>query len=190
MKKLLSILFVCTLFLGACGNSPQQKAKDLEQELDAEFEEKGQDTDYSFYYDEVSNLLETIKNTEDSFSEVDSYLDDAQNEEEPEFKEWDINMAVREVEQMNLDIENEIDFFLDEIEKDEDGYTILPKDYQKFNDDVIKSIKKYNQSLKDYSKSIGNENIEEYKEKAISELNNLDKHDNDLEKLRKIAHDN
>lgn len=190
MKKLLSIVFVCTLFLGACGNSQQQKTKDLEQELDAEFEEKGQDTDYSFYYDEVSNLLDTIKNTEDSFSEVDSYLDDAQNEEEPEFKEWDINMAVREVEQMNLDIENEIDFFLDEIEKDEDGYTILPKDYQKFNDDVIDSIKKYNQFLKDYSKSIGNENIEEYKEKAISELNNLDKHDNDLEKLRKIAYDN
>ncbi len=87
MKKLLSIVFVCTLFLGACGNSPQQKTKDLEQELDAEFEENGQDTDYSFYYDEVSNLLETLKSTEDSFSEVDSYLDDAQNEEEPEFKE-------------------------------------------------------------------------------------------------------
>ncbi|WP_204206056.1 hypothetical protein [Mammaliicoccus sciuri] len=61
MKKLLSIVFVCTLFLGACGNSQQQKTKDLEQELDAEFEEKGQDTDYSFYYDEVSNLLDTIK---------------------------------------------------------------------------------------------------------------------------------
>lgn len=190
MKKLLLAVIMGTLLLGACGNSPQQKAKELENELDAEFEEQGQDTDYSFYYDEISNLLKTVKNTEDNFSEVDSFLFDSQNEEDLEIKEWDINMAIREVEQTNLDIENEISIFLEGIEKDEYGYTIVPKDYQKFNDNVIESIKTYNQALKNYSDHIEDEDMEEYKERAITKLNDLNKHDKELEELRKLAYEN
>src|SRR5699024_7012962 len=89
MKKLIGVLAILLLVVGGCGNSPQQKARQMEKELDAGFEDKGSDTDYSLYYDELENLMKLGKGSmsciDDGAETMDPAYGDREDEDSVEF---------------------------------------------------------------------------------------------------------
>src|SRR5699024_12335657 len=72
-----------------CGNSPQQKARQMEKKLSAEFKEKCMDTDYSLYYDELEDLMnftkESISCIDDAEETMDPAYMDMEDEDSVEF---------------------------------------------------------------------------------------------------------
>lgn len=188
MKKLLFAVLTCILLLGACGNSPQQKARELEKELDAEFEEKGQNTDYSFYYDNLVDFLNNNKETITSIDDANEQLDpDYIDEDDPDEMAWNLQMASDYI--VGLDDENMEDE-LNEFKEENESFP-TPEKFQELEDNIIKSVKDYRVALNDYKISMETGEQTEKQLNKVKELHkNLERYDDDLEKLRKLAYDN
>lgn len=185
MNKILTVALTGALLLGACGNTPQQKAKELEKEFDDDYKKRGIDTDYKFYYDNLINFFDNNKETITSIDDANEQLDP--DEDDPDYIKWNLKMASSYI--VGLDDENmegEINDF-----KEKNEYSPTPKKFQKLEDDIFKSIKDYRVALNDYKVSMETGAQTEQQLTKVKELHKkLGEYDDDLEKLRKLAYDN
>ncbi|PTI71959.1 hypothetical protein [Mammaliicoccus vitulinus] len=185
MKKLLGILVIMLLVVGGCGNSPQQKAKELEKELDAEFKEKGIDTDYSLYYDDLESLMNAAKDNI-------SCIDDAEEQMDPEYidmedqesVEWNLSLASSYI--TDSDLSSDIENF--ESEKE---YSPTPKYFEKTEKEILDRINEYNSALMAYGANMETDTHTDEQLAKVHELHDsLSDFDDELEELRSKAYDN
>lgn len=185
MKKLLGILVILLLVVGGCGNSPQQKAKDLENELDAEFEEKGIDTDYSLYYDKLEDLMNAAKDNISCIDDAEEQLDPTYIDTEDEDSvEWNLSLASSYITDSDLsfDIENF---------EDEKEYSPTPKYFEKTEKEILDRINEYNSALMAYGENMETDaHTDEQLDKVYELHESLSDFDDELEELRSKAYDN
>lgn len=185
MKKLLGVLVMLLLVVGGCGNSPQQKAREMEKELDAEFKEKGIDTDYSLYYDKLESLMNAAKDNisciDDAEEEMDpTYID----MEDQESVEWNLSLASSYI--TDSDLSFDIESFEDEKE-----YSPTPKYFEKTEKEILDRINEYNSELMAYGESMDTGNhTDEQLDKVYELHDSLNEFDDELEELRSKAYDN
>lgn len=143
-KTIIGIVFIVlglVLLLVGCEKSPQQKAKDLEKEVDAELKEKGIDYDYEQYFVEVEKVNDGLHRVADAVSTdaVESYNSAIEEAEDEDFRNFDLQLAsdsiTHETENLSVDIEK--------FENNEAGYEV-PKDFEKFHKEYIEYVKHYN----------------------------------------------
>ncbi len=187
MKKFLFLLFSSFLILSACGNSPQQKAKNLENELDEEYEERGEDFDYSYYYDHIEDLLDQIKDSYASLDDADEQLDERYiDTEDQDSIDWNKNMASDYVTDAANGIDNGIDFFESEME-----YEDIPKGFEEFDDKLFEQIHVYQNTLNKYGEGLKpNETTNATKEDVKNEFDKFKEFNPDLEDLKAKAYEN
>lgn len=185
MKKLLGVLAILLLVVGGCGNSPQQKARQMEKELDAEFEEKGIDTDYSLYYDELENLMNFAKESISCIDDAEETMDPAYMDMEDEDSvEFSLSLASGYI--TDSDLSFDIESFEDEKE-----YSPTPKYFEKTEKEILDRINEYNSALMTYGEDMETGTHTDEQLAKVHELHDsLSDFDDELEELRSKAYDN
>lgn len=143
-KTIISLVFIVlglVLLLVGCEKSPQQKAKDLEKEVDAELKEKGINYDYEQYFVEVEKVNDGLHRVGEAITTdaIESYNSAMEETEDEDFRNFDLQLAsdaiTLETENLSVDIEN--------FENNEAGYEV-PKGFEKFHKEYIEHAKHYN----------------------------------------------
>ena len=185
MKKLLGVLAILLLVVGGCGNSPQQKARQMEKELDAEFEEKGIDTDYSLYYDDLESLMNEAKDSISCIDDAEELMDPAYVDmDDEESVKWNLSVAASYITESDLSLD--MDFFEDDKE-----YSPTPKYFEKTEKEILDRINEYNSALMEYGEDMDVGNHTEEQLTKVHELHDsLNDFDDELEELRSKAYDN
>ncbi|MBW0770469.1 hypothetical protein KYJ98_09085 [Mammaliicoccus lentus] len=186
MKKLLVLLFASLLVMAGCGNSPQQKAKKLENELDAEYKEKGIDTDYSLYYDQLEALLDTTKESIKSIDDAEEQMDPSYIDmEDQDSIDWNLSLASSYITE--ADLSSDIDSFKEEVSE----FTPTPKNFKDTEKKILNRINEYNSALMEYGENMeNNEHTDEQLKNVHKLLDSFSDFDKELEDLRSKAYDN
>lgn len=148
---LVIIVLGLILLLVGCEKSPQQKARDLEKEIDAELKEKGINYDYEQYFVEVEKLKDGMHRVGEAIGTdaTESYNSAMEETEDEAFRNFDLQLAsdaiTSETENLSVDIEN--------FENNEAGYEI-PKGFEKFHKEYIEYTKYYNSQFEDLGLSL------------------------------------
>src|SRR5699024_9948212 len=168
-----------------CGNSPQQKARQMEKELDAEFEEKGIDTDYSLYYDDLESLMNKAKDSISCIDDAEELMDPAYVDmDDEESVKRNLSVAASNITESDLSLD--MDFFEDDKE-----YSPTPKYFEKTEKEILDRINEYNSELKEKCKNMEVENhTEEQKTKVYKLHDSLNDFNDESEELRSKAYDN
>lgn len=157
-KTIIGIVIIVlglALLLAGCEKSPQQKAKELEKEVDAELKEKGINYDYEQYFAEVEKVNDGLGSVlvaidTDAKESYNSALEETEDED---FRNFDLNLAsdavTLETENLSVDIEA--------FENNEAGYEV-PKEYEKFHEEYIEYMKYYNSKFEEFGLSLLPEN--------------------------------
>ena len=157
-KTIIGIVIIVlglVLLLAGCEKSPQQKAKELEKEVDAELKEKGINYDYEQYFAEVEKVNDGLGSVlvaidTDAKESYNSALEETEDED---FRNFDLNLAsdavTLETENLFVDIEA--------FENNEAGYEV-PKEYEKFHEEYIEYMKYYNSKFEEFGLSLLPEN--------------------------------
>lgn len=157
-KTIIGIVIIVlglALLLAGCEKSPQQKAKELEKEVDAELKEKGINYDYEQYFAEVEKVNDGLGSVlvaidTDAKESYNSALEETEDED---FRNFDLNLAsdavTLETENLFVDIES--------FENNEAGYEV-PKEYEKFHEEYIEYMKYYNSKFEEFGLSLLPEN--------------------------------
>lgn len=129
------------LLLVGCEKTPEQKAKELEKEVDAELKEKGIDYDYEQYFVEVEKVNNSFNRVAEVISTdaVESYNSAMEETEDEDFRNFDLQLAS---DAITLETEN-LSVDIDKFENNEAGYEV-PKDFEKFHKEYIENVKHYN----------------------------------------------
>lgn len=149
------IIIAIALALSGCEKSPEQKANELEREVDKELKDKGIDYEYEQYYDEVEKVVNGMISVEDVIQgdAKESYNNAMEETEDEDFRNFDLNLAsdsvLLETENLAIDI--------DKFESNETGYEV-PKEYKQFHEDFIKKMKHYNSLYHEFGLSLKPEN--------------------------------